>query len=105
MNDKRFLSVLNQVAATMTPALLEPSSGRSEADAITVWAEFLKRCVEKGVSVGDPRWRVLEAHRVGGKPRFCLPSTEPLQEETRDDFSVGLALLMGVLHLDDDRQS
>jgi|RhiMethySRZTD1v2_1073278.scaffolds.fasta_scaffold1040085_2 hypothetical protein len=105
MNDKRFLSVLNQVAATMTPALLEPSSGRSEADAITVWAEFLKRCVEKGVSVGDPRWRVLEAHRVGGKPRFRLPSTEPLQEETRDDFSVGLALLMGVLHLDDDRQS
>jgi len=87
MNDKRFLSVLNQVAATMTPALLEPSSGRSEADAITVWAEFL------------------EAHRVGGKPRFRLPSTEPLQEETRDDFSVGLALLMGVLHLDDDRQS
>lgn len=105
MNDKRFLSVLNQVAATMTPALLEPSSGRSEADAITVWAEFLKRCVEKGVSVGDPRWRALEAHRVGGKPRFRLPSTEPLQEETRDDFSVGLALLMGVLHLDDDRQS
>jgi len=105
MNDKRFLSVLNQVAATMTPALLEPSSGRSEADAITVWAEFLKRCVEEGVSVGDPRWRVLEAHRVGGKPRFRLPSTEPLQEETRDDFSVGLALLMGVLHLDDDRQS
>jgi len=104
MNDKRFLSVLNQVAATI-PALLEPSSGRSEADAITVWAEFLKRCVEKGVSVGDPRWRVLEAHRVGGKPRFRLPSTEPMQEETRDDFSVGLALLMGVLHLDDDRQS
>jgi hypothetical protein len=105
MNDKRFLSVLNQVAATMAPAPLEPSSGRSEAEAIGLWAEFLKRCVEKGVSVGDPRWRVLEAHRVGGKPRFRLPSTEQSPEETRDDFSVGLALLMGVLHPDGGRES
>ena len=56
---------------------------------------------EKGISVGDPRWRVLEVHRVGGRPRFCLPSAERQAEETRDDFSVGLALLMGVLHPED----
>ncbi len=105
MNDKRFLAVLNQVAATMTPAPLEPSSARGEAEAIGLWAEFLKRCVENGVSVGDPRWRVLEAHRVGGKPHFRLPTTDQPQEETRDEFVVGLALLMGVLHPEDGRDS
>jgi hypothetical protein len=102
MNDRRFLAVLNQVASSMASAPLEPQSGRSEAEAIRVWADFLKCCVEKGVSVGDPRWRVLEVHRVGGRPRFRLPSAERQVEETRDDFSVGLALLMGVLHPEDD---
>ena len=101
MNDKRFLAILNQVAASMTPAPLEPSGSRSEAEAIAIWADFLGRCVARGVSVGDPRWRSLEAHRSGGKPRFRLPSAEETPEEARDDFSVGLALLMGVLHPDD----
>ena len=55
MNDRRFLSTLNQVAESMGFAPLEPASGRSEAEAIRMWAEFLKHCVERGVSVGDPR--------------------------------------------------
>ena len=101
MNDRRFLSILNQVAESMAFAPLEPAGGRSEAEAIRMWAEFLKHCVERDVSVGDPRWRKLEVPRVGGKPRFRLPSEESSKPETRDDFSVGLALLMGVLHADD----
>ena len=101
MNDRRFLLVLNQVAESMAFAPLEPASGRSEAEAIRMWAEFLKHCVEHGVSVGDPRWRALEVHRVGGRPRFRLPSQEEAQPETLDDFSVGLALLIGMLHPDD----
>jgi len=101
MNDRRFLFILNEVAESMAFAPLEPSSGRSEAEAIRMWAEFLKHCVERGVSVGDPRWRALEVHRVGGRPRFRLPSQEGDQPETRDDFSVGLALLIGMLHPDD----
>lgn len=101
MNDRRFLTILNQVASSMASAPLEPASGRSEAEAIGVWADFLKRCVEEGVSVGDPRWRDLEVHRVGGRLRFRLPSVERTKDEVRDDFSVGLALLMGVLHPDD----
>src|SRR5262249_10727917 len=100
MNDRRFLSILNQVAESMAFAPLEPASGRSEADAIRMWAEFLKHCVERGVSVGDPRWRSLEVHRVGGRPRFRLPAGGS-ESQTRDDFSVGLALLMGVLHADE----
>jgi len=101
MNDRRFLTILNQVASSMASAPLEPAAGRSEAEAIGVWADFLKRCVEKDVTVGDPRWRELEVHRVGGRLRFRLPSTAGTKDEVRDDFSVGLALLMGVLHPDD----
>jgi hypothetical protein len=103
MNDRRFLETLNGVAASMSFAPLEPAAGRSEAAAIQMWAEFLRRCVEKGISVGDPRWRLLEVHRVAGRPRFLLPKGERVVSETRDDFSVGLALLMGVLHPDDPR--
>jgi hypothetical protein len=100
MNDRRFLSVLNQVAESMAFAPLEPAAGRSEAEVIRMWADFLTRCVERGVTVGDPRWRALEVHRVGGRPRFHLPVDGSPHVETRDDFSVGLALLMGVLHPD-----
>lgn len=103
MNDRQFLRILNDVAASMAFAPLEPVAGRSEAEAVQMWAEFLRKCVEKGVSVGDARWRLLEVHRVAGRPRFLLPAAEGTPEESRDDFSVGLALLMGVLHPDDPR--
>jgi hypothetical protein len=101
MNDRRFLSILNQVAESLAFAPLEPAAGRSEADAIRMWALFLKQCVERGVTVGDPRWRVLEVRRVAGRPRFRLPDAARAKTEPRDDFSVGLALLMGVLHADE----
>jgi hypothetical protein len=100
MNNQRFVSILNQVAASMSSTPLEPAGGRSEADAVQVWAEFLRGCVAAGVSVGDPRWKLLEVHRVGGRPRFHLPAGGQRPAETRDDFSVGLALLMSVLHPD-----
>jgi hypothetical protein len=100
MNNHRFLTILNDVAASMASAPLEPAAGRSEAEAVQMWAEFLRRCVEAGVSVGDPRWKLLEVHRAGGKNRFRLPSGAQVAGETRDDFSVGLALLMSVLHPD-----
>lgn len=79
MNDQRFLSILNQVAESMAFAPLEPASGRSEAEAIGMWAEFLKHCVERGVTVGDPRWRSLEAHRVAGRP---VPDVHRRRRET-----------------------
>lgn len=101
MNDRRFLGILNQVSGSMATNPLEWSTGRGEAEVIAGWAEFLTRCVAKGVSVGDPRWRLLEASRVGGRPRFRLPQSERRTEMPRDDFSVGLALLMSVLHPDD----
>ena len=100
MNNHRFVSVLNDVAASMASAPLEPSAGRSEADAVQMWAEFLRKCVAAGVAVGDPRWKLLEVHRVGGRPRYRLPAGGEPASETRDDFSVGLALLMSVLHPD-----
>lgn len=102
MNDKRFLAIINQVISTMTPPLFDGASGVSEAERIRLWAEFLTQCVGKGVAVGDPRWRRLEIHRRGGKPRFKLPGSGPVrEEEAREDFGVGLALLMGVLDSDD----
>jgi hypothetical protein len=101
MNDRQFLTILNQVAGSMAWAPLDSSSNRREADAIELWADFLRQCVGRGVSVGDPRWRVLEAHRVGGRLRFRLPGAGETQSETKDDFPVGLALLMGVLHPED----
>ena len=101
MNNQRFVTILNQVADSMASAPLAPALGRSEADAVKLWAEFLGRCVEKGVEVGDPRWKRLEVHRSGAKLRFRLPAGGPAQAEPRDDFSVGLALLMAVLHPED----
>lgn len=101
MNNQRFVTILNDVAASMASAPLQPASGRTEAEAVQVWAEFLRRCVEAGVSVGDPRWKLLEVHRVGGERRFRLPPGGQARQETKDDFSVGLALLMSVLHPDD----
>ena len=102
MNNQQFIHILNEVAASMKSAPLEPVAGRSEAEAVGLWAEFLRRCVAQGVSVGDPRWGLLEVHRVGGKPRFQLPAGGEPRQETRDDFSVGLALLMSVLHPEDE---
>ncbi|HET6349331.1 MAG TPA: hypothetical protein VFH88_09650 [Candidatus Krumholzibacteria bacterium] len=101
MNDRRFTSILNEVAAEMAHAPLEPSVGRSETEAVRLWADFLRRCVAKGVSVGDPRWDRLEVHRAGGHPVFRLPRGVDSGKATPDDFSVGLALLMSVLHPED----
>jgi hypothetical protein len=102
MNNQQFITILNSVATAMKSAPLQPVAGRSEAEAVELWAEFLRRCVAQGVSVGDPRWGLLEVRRAGGKPRFQLPAGGAPAAEMRDDFSVGLALLMSVLHPDDD---
>lgn len=102
MNNQRFVTILNDVAASMASAPHEPASGRSEAEAVQLWAEFLRRCVGEGVSVGDPRWSLLEVHKVAGNTRFRLPAGGQPRTETRDDFSVGLALLMSVLHPEDE---
>jgi len=102
MTDQRFISILNQVAASMTASPLDPSLHQSDTAAVQRWAEFLGKCVSRGVTVGDPRWKRLEVQRMGGRLRFRLPDAgdEPT-EETRDDFSVGLALLMSVLDPED----
>jgi hypothetical protein len=101
MNDRRFLTVLNDALAGMPSSPLEAGAGRTEAEAIHLWADFLRLCVKKGVSVGDPRWHVLEVHRAAGRVRFRLPSPSRERAQTPDDFSVGLALLMAVLHPDE----
>ena len=81
---------------------LESSPGRREADAIQAWAGFLRSCVERGVSVGDPRWRLLEIRRTAGRPRFALPEDDPpATPGAESDFGVGLALLMAMLTRDD----
>jgi hypothetical protein len=98
MNNQRFLAIVNRVASSMASAPLAPAAGRGEAEAVRIWAEFLRRCSAHGVSVGDPRWKLLEVHRVGGTPRFRLPAGGKSKPDTKDDFSVGLALLMSVLH-------
>ena len=102
MTDQRFIRILNQVAGGMKVSPLAPSSRRSETETVQLWAEFLSKCVARGITVGDPRWKRLELHRIGGRLRFGLPDggDEPTRE-TRDDFSVGLALLMSVLHPED----
>jgi len=98
MNDRRFLTILNEVAGEMQTGLLEANPGRREAEAIQAWAEFLGSCVSRGVSVGDPRWRLLEVRRVAGRPRFALPEADrPAPPGAESDFGVGLALLMSML--------
>jgi hypothetical protein len=98
MNDRRFLTILNEVAAELETGLLDASPGRRESEAIQAWAGFLRSCVERGVSVGDPRWRLLEIRRTAGRPRFALPEADrPAAAEAESDFGVGLALLMAML--------
>jgi len=105
MTDRRFLSILNQVAGAMGSELFEPGGTSGDAAAIAAWARFLQSCVERGISVGDTRWRILEMKRTGGRARFSLPGTGDDSARGAGDFSVGLALLMAMLGRDEEEPS
>jgi hypothetical protein len=104
MNDRRFLAILNSVAAEMGTDLLSPPGEMSEAEVVAAWARFLQACLGRGISVGDPRWRALEVRTTAGRPRFHLPEGGGGPDRgDAGDFSVGLALLMSMLGRTDDR--
>jgi hypothetical protein len=100
MNDRRFLDVVNTVAPSFSAIWDAGAARRGDPASIEAWAGFLSACVERGVSLGDPRWRDLEVRVRAGQPRFALPSARAAAAPLENDFSVGLALLMGLLERD-----
>ncbi len=104
MNDTRFISVLNRL---LTESGLDPSAPASPADpqVVSVWADFLRRCVAAGVSIADPRWRELEVRKTGGTPSFVLRRSGATRETGATvDFTLGLSLLMSMLERNSDKE-
>ena len=98
MNDRRLVEVLNDVAGSFAGIWDAGAARRGDPASIESWAGFLSACVEKGVSIADPRWRELEVRVRAGQPRFTLPPKRAERPPLENDFSVGLTLLMGLLN-------
>lgn len=99
MNDRRFVELLNESAASFSGIWDVAAAQRRDPASVSAWAGFLAACVERGVLIGDERWREVEVRVRGGKPVFALPSLRPSAKPLiENDFSVGLTLLMGLLN-------
>jgi hypothetical protein len=97
IDDRRFVSTLNSVWDELGLDFGNPPAA-ADPVAVAAWARFLAACAQRGVSVGDPRWRRLEVRRREGRPRFHLPTSPDAQTNaTGKDFRVGLALLVSLL--------
>jgi hypothetical protein len=97
IGDRRFVSTLNTVWDELGLDWGTPPAPADPA-AVASWARFLAACAQRGISVGDPRWRRLEVRRKDGRPRFHLPiGPGSGTSSTGKDFRVGLALLVSLL--------
>lgn len=101
MNDRRFIELLNEAATSFGGIWDVAAAQRRDPASVSAWAGFLAACIERGVLIGDERWRVVEVRVRGGKPVFALPQGRPASKPPlENDFSVGLTLLMGLLERD-----
>jgi len=97
MNDTRFLAALNDALGACGLDLSAPAA-RSDPAAVEAWARFLSACVERGVSIADPRWGRLEVRTGAEGTRLALPAPGARSDEgDSQDFRVGLSLLMSLL--------
>lgn len=99
MDDRRFLSILNE---SMDECGLDPYRPVSPDDpaAVAAWAGFLSRCMSRGISITDTRWSRLELRRRQGGATIILPpgtGRRPDPESSSQDFRVGLSLLISML--------
>lgn len=100
MSDEMFIAKLNQIVKDnrlVLPVLgaREPSVGD-----IATWARFFELCVKKGMSLGDSRWQRLNITSQDPHTFFSLEGGPAPPPDT--DFRVGLQLLLGGLHPDNE---
>lgn len=107
MDDARFLAIINRALRESTVDLAAPASP-SDPRAVAAWADFLRRCVARGISIADPRWRDLVLRSTEGRPGLVLASEGRTRagdaQEDGADFTLGLSLLMSLLGTDADRE-
>ena len=105
MENTRFLAILNLALHESGLDLAAPASPTDPA-AVAAWADFLRRCVARGVSISDPRWRALEMRSAAGAHRLVLVASPAEADTSADggaDFTLGLSLLMSLLGPGSDR--
>ncbi|MDH4037381.1 MAG: hypothetical protein OEX18_04080 [Candidatus Krumholzibacteria bacterium] len=104
MENSRFLAILNRAARKSGLDLSGPASA-SDPAVVAAWAVFLRECVDRGVSIADPRWRSLEIRSPAGTPTLALnrDSAEP-EGEDETDFTLGLSLLVSMLGRNPDKE-
>ena len=98
MDDKQFLTRLNQVSAEYNLQLPAITESPPSEEVVRVWAGFLHLCVKRGIMLSDPRWERITVLRDKPVTVFELPGATPRRKD--DDFKVGLQLLMGMLDHD-----
>jgi len=98
MNDREFLKGLNHILAEGQLILPTLEAQEPSAETIAAWASFLESAVRAGIRLSDGRWARLTLSRVEPYTVFDLQGEG--QSPTRDDFAVGLQLLMGMLEGD-----
>jgi hypothetical protein len=100
MNDEMFIKKLNEIVRDNKLDLPVLGAREPSVSEISTWARFFELCVRKGLSLGDPRWQRLN---ITYQDPFTFLSLEGGPIPPPDtDFRVGLQLLLGGLHPDDE---
>lgn len=97
MDNKQFLSRINQILAERGEALpvLDAGSARDSA-VVAAWADFLQECVRRGIQLSDRRWQRLRVVRESPVTELDLEGEDDEAREARDEaFKLGLQLLFG----------
>ncbi len=105
MDDRSFVRILNRALADEDSPLPPPPADAGDVEAIARWSAFLARCVRAGASLDDPRWERTVLASGGSSPRFRLAEAGSSASSDAEPFRVGLALLLGMMPRDPDRDS
>lgn len=99
MDDRLFLGRLNSILEESKVVLPTLEAQDPSTDTIAAWASFLESAVRGGIHLSDPRWSRLAV--FSAEPHTVFELQGEGHAPSRDDFAVGLQLLMGML--EDDR--
>lgn len=99
MDDTLFVTKLNAIVREHGFDLPRADAQEPSVAQVESWAAFLRECVKRGIKLSDPRWQRISMTQGDGEAQFLITQNEP---EEDDDFRVGLALLMGMLHPSDE---
>lgn len=103
MDDKQFISRLNQILAENDLRLpLIDKDNAKDGNVVSHWAGFLEICLKRGIKLSDPRWsRVIIKKQ---KPVTVLSLDRTIPKPEKPDFRVGLQLLLGMLEQEEENR-